>query len=117
MTSVRKSRVAIDHIYPVGRVIKDLELQKQMKRHGIKGVNDKKNLTPACERCNRTKGMQIDGWVKKGIRGRHQYRIFFGKLIKITAITIIGYYLYMHWENVMLSYNLIRLYLAITFFS
>ncbi len=68
---IRKSDVTVDHLYPVGKVSADHKLQRRMKRMGIRGVNDSKNLVAACLKCNQQKGKNTGIWVLKGRIGRH----------------------------------------------
>lgn len=64
--------VTIDHLYPVGEVDKNINLQNKLKRIGANSVNDYQNLVPACKKCNNKKGTKMGLWIIKGEIGRHQ---------------------------------------------
>lgn len=63
--------VTVDHLYPIGKVSKNLKLQKKMNRLGIRSVNDVRNLVPACSSCNQKKGTRMGRWIMRGRFGRH----------------------------------------------
>lgn len=66
-------KVTVDHIYPVAKVSSSLKLQKKLKMMGYKSVNDCRNLTPACFKCNRRKSAKLNWWyVINGRLGQHQ---------------------------------------------
>lgn len=68
-----KKRVTVDHLYPVAKVSRDPELQKKLKRQGIRELNSEKNLVAACYRCNQAKAAQMGAWIRKGKLGRHAW--------------------------------------------
>lgn len=70
---IRKKNITIDHIYPVGRVRKSMSLQRKLKRRGIETVNDPRNLTPSCAKCNGHKAAKGGLWVMRGKLGQHQW--------------------------------------------
>ena len=86
---VGKRKITVDHLFPVGKVSRDIRLQKRIKRLGIRDVNSAKNLVPACNRCNQEKGTKMGMWVLKGYIGRHQKLWFLRWLIRILVITAI----------------------------
>lgn len=67
-----KEKMTIDHIYPVHLASSDIKTRKRMKKAGLSGVNDIRNLVPACYGCNKRKGTRTGGWVIKGRIGRKQ---------------------------------------------
>ena len=68
---LKKDDLTVDHLWPVDAAKKDIRIQKRLKRHGYKSINDVKNLVPACMDCNMKKGRKISGWILKGQIGRH----------------------------------------------
>lgn len=68
-----KSKITVDHLYPIGLAKKDISFQKKLHKKGIYDINDVKNLVPACKKCNKRKGVKTGAWIIKGKIGRHQY--------------------------------------------
>ena len=56
----------VDHIIPVRLAQVSPRIRRLMKRWGYDGINDPKNLVPACRRCNRAKGMKAGWWMYRG---------------------------------------------------
>lgn len=67
-----RSKIEVDHLYPVDAVQKDPKLQTKLKLKGWDSVNDMRNLVPACKRCNRSKSNKLGWWIVKGTIGRHE---------------------------------------------
>ncbi len=65
------SKITVDHLYPIGKVRKDLRLQKRLSILGIDDINSEKNLVPACEKCNKKKGTKMGAWIINGMIGKH----------------------------------------------
>ena len=66
-------KVTVDHIYPVAKVNASTKLQRKLKRLGYENVNDYRNLTPACAKCNKKKGTKLNWWyIYRGRLGQHQ---------------------------------------------
>lgn len=86
-------KVTVDHIYPVAKVNSSLKLQKKLKTMGCKSVNDYRNLTPACFRCNRHKSAKLNWWyVINGWLGQHQNWMRIYKRVQ-SAVFFAGYLL------------------------
>lgn len=73
-------KITVDHIMPIAKVrnrkgffnnIKAGMYRKILKLFTIDNINDKKNLVPACKRCNSKKGAKAGLWLIKGLLGRH----------------------------------------------
>ena len=92
---VSKNKITVDHLYPIGRASKSLRLQRWLRFNGITDINDTRNLVPACERCNKSKGTHMGLWILKGILGRVQWLWYprwilrFGILIYLVQILIL----------------------------
>ncbi len=69
---MRKRDITVDHIYPINQVRASIKLQNYLKRHGIANVNDEKNLTPSCPRCNKQKSDKMGSWIIRGKIGKIQ---------------------------------------------
>lgn len=67
---IKGRTLTVDHLYPVARVSQSAPLRKKMKRQGINGLNDPKNLVPACWNCNKKKGTKMGLWIIRGKLGR-----------------------------------------------
>ncbi len=94
---VSKKRVTVDHLYPVAKVSRDLELQKKLRRQGIDDLNSEKNLVPACYRCNQAKGAQMGAWIRRGKIGRHAWVWavrWFCRLLLLAAVLYVCYQWY-----------------------
>ena len=87
---LKKERVTVDHLYPIGKVSESIRLQKKLLKKGIKNVNDIRNLVPACEPCNLKKGKQVGNWIRRGKYGRNKWlwvvRYFLRAAFVITGI-------------------------------
>ena len=90
-----RRRVTVDHLYPVAKVSRDLELQKRLKRQGIRDLNAVKNLVPACERCNQAKAAQMGKWIRKGKLGRHKWIWVVRWLLRVGLFLLFAVALYL----------------------
>lgn len=81
-----KKRVTVDHLYPVAKVSRDMELQKKLRRQGITDLNSEKNLVAACYRCNQEKAAQMGPWIRKGKLGRHAWVWVVRWILRIAAL-------------------------------
>lgn len=68
---VRKDKLTIDHLYPVGQIKRSAKLQKKLMKMGYESVNDPRNLVPSCDRCNHKKAAKMGIWIIKGKIGRY----------------------------------------------
>ena len=64
-------------------------MQKFLKKQHLSGINDPKNLVPACRRCNQEKGQKMDGWIRKGRIGRHQWIWLLRHALRITGLILL----------------------------
>lgn len=77
---IPKYDITIDHIYPVAKVNSTPKLQAKLRNMGYRDVNDYRNLTPACFKCNRRKSTKLNWWyITMGRLGQHQEYIMMGK--------------------------------------
>ena len=87
---LKKEKVTVDHLYPIGKVSESIRLQKKLLKKGIKNINDIRNLVPACEPCNLKKGKQVGNWIRRGKYGRNKWlwvvRYFLRAAFVITGI-------------------------------
>ena len=85
---MKKDRVTVDHLYPVGRAARDVRLQKKLERRGIRNINDPRNLVAACASCNLRKADRMGIWTVRGRLGRH--KVYWLVLLLVAALGI-GY--------------------------
>lgn len=84
-----RKRVTVDHLYPVARVSRDMELQKKLRRQGIADLNSEKNLVAACYRCNQAKAAQMGPWIWRGKLGRHAWVWVVRWILRIAVLVLI----------------------------
>lgn len=89
---IKKEKVEVDHLYPIGRVKYKRRLKRRLKRKGISNVNDQKNLVPSCKKCNRRKGRKMGMWVIRGKIGRVQKLWYLRHGIRITFLSMLLLY-------------------------
>ena len=69
---LKKDDVTVDHIYPVSKAASSIRIQEKLRRKGLTGINDIKNLTPACAVCNERKSAKTNmWWMIRGVIGRN----------------------------------------------
>lgn len=87
---VGSRNTTVDHLFPVARVSTSPSLQHLMRFLGIKSLNCKQNLVPACRKCNRKKGTKMGIWILRGYIGRIQWLWYFRWSIRIVfaAMTV-----------------------------
>ena len=94
---LKKDRVTVDHLYPVGKLSRDVKLQKKLEKKGIRNVNDPKNLVAACPSCNSRKANHMGLWVLRGKLGQNPL-IWMARYLFRAAIVAggvwAGWYLY-----------------------
>jgi hypothetical protein len=88
-----RENTTVDHLYPVGRVARDLTLQKKLARKGIQNINDTKNLVAACKRCNDRKKDAMGVWILKGKIGRYKWLWWVRYLVRTACLgfAIVGW--------------------------
>lgn len=90
---VKRSKVTIDHIYPVNEVAHNLKLQKKLTRIGYQDVNDVRNLVPACETCNKRKSAKMGSWIAKAKLFHNQYMRLFGDVVEVGILVFAVIYI------------------------
>lgn len=94
---LRRKNITVDHLYPIGKAGRDLNMQKKLRRLGITNINDVRNLVPACYACNQKKGTQTGSWIWKGQIGRHPgFWVFRWFLRILFTIALIGASIYLY---------------------
>ena len=91
---LKREKVSVDHLYPIGQASRDVRLQKKLSRQGIRNINDPKNLVAACQSCNARKANQMGLWILRGKLGRHPGFWLLLYLAGLAAIAGAGSYLY-----------------------
>ena len=91
---LKKDKVVVDHLYPVKNASKSVEYQKKLRRHGIRKINDNKNLVASCDKCNRKKGTKGGLWILRGKIGRHRAVWFIRYFIRLLIILFGAYSLW-----------------------
>lgn len=87
-----KNQLAIDHIIPVQKAKTSRFWQGILRLFFKDGVNDHRNLTTACKRCNSRKGAKTSFWVLRGMIGKS---FFFWVFLKLMAMVgILSFLLY-----------------------
>ena len=87
---LKKESYQVDHIYPVALINSNIKLQNKLIRKGYISVNDYRNLTPSCSKCNQKKGAKLSWlYVVKGKIGQHPYLARLINNTKIVAIIFI----------------------------
>lgn len=64
--------LTIDHLIPVDKAKKSFWVRFLLKRLHFTGVNDLRNLVPACSKCNREKSNLLGLWILRGILGKYK---------------------------------------------
>lgn len=102
---LKKSKVRVDHIIPVYLAGHSLRYRNMLTVRGIKTVNDPRNLTASCAKCNGRKSSYGGIWVIRGYFGQSWVRV----LLKEALFLIIGgialYYLYNFLSDLPLYFN------------
>lgn len=78
--------MTVDHIISVYKAQNEFSGKLLMKILRAKTVNDVKNLTPACEKCNRKKGRNIEGYLINGLTGRTYKGVVIRKTFKVVLV-------------------------------
>ena len=85
---MKKDKVTVDHLYPVGCASRDVKLQKRLERQDIRNINDPRNLVASCQPCNARKGDRMGLWILRGKLGRH--KAFWGLLVILAIAAIVA---------------------------
>ena len=89
-----RRKLTVDHLYPVAKAQRSLDLQKKLRRSGISNINDAQNLVPACMRCNQHKSANMGLWILKGKIGRHKWIWELRHALRISILITAAYYCY-----------------------
>lgn len=93
---LKKNKAQVDHIFSVHKSQSKLSTRMLMRLFGIVNVNSYKNLTAACEYCNKKKGAMGNGWIISGFLGKsiwfHRIKFVF-KLMLVVSLCYLVYYL------------------------
>lgn len=73
-TILNENSLTVDHIIPIDRTSKSRFLKWILRKFNIEDINDIKNLTPSCRRCNSRKGSKVGlSWIVRGLMGRYVF--------------------------------------------
>lgn len=89
-----KKNVRVDHIIPVYKAKNYNFYKKLLSFQGIKNVNDARNLTASCEKCNQKKSAYGGLWIIRGWFGKSWLRVLLKEFIFLILGSILLYYLY-----------------------
>ena len=95
---LKKSQVEVDHVIPVDKAANYNKYKRLLRLSGCKTINDVKNLSASCRKCNRRKSNKAGYWIIRGFLGRSFLywtikRTFIGLFYTIILI-IIGVSIY-----------------------
>lgn len=86
-----KNQLHIDHIFSVRSIQRSSFLKWLLTKMGIDDVNDPKNLTAACARCNERKGEKGGLWILRGYIGQHPgFWAVYWAIVIIVVILALG---------------------------
>ncbi len=91
---LRKNQVRVDHIIPVYRAKNYKLYKKLLLLRRIKNVNDVRNLTASCEKCNSRKSSNGGLWILRGWFGRSAFRVILKEIIFLIFGSILLYLIY-----------------------
>lgn len=85
---LKKDKMTVDHRIPVRKAETSWLYRKLLMRYP-RGVNDVRNLVPACEKCNKRKGSKTGIWLLRGYTG-----FVTGPLYRIMVIILVTFVVY-----------------------
>ena len=88
----RRRYITVDHLYPVGRASRSIQLQRKLRKMGIRNINSVRNLVPACKRCNSRKGKKMGLWIIRGRIGRHPGIWVMRHTMRLITVSILLYW-------------------------
>lgn len=91
---LKRRNVQVDHIIPVYKAKTNFFYRNLLSIRGIKNVNDIRNLTASCKKCNCKKSANGGLWIIKGIFGRSPVRVIVKELIYLIIGSVLLYFLY-----------------------
>lgn len=98
---LKKDDLEVDHIIAINRVKKSFFARIFMNLIGIKNVNEVKNLTASCHRCNRRKSDKQGLWVPLGFMGKSTTFWTIIHIIEVLLIIlVIVLILWFNWNNI-----------------
>lgn len=86
---LKKDRMTVDHRIPVRKAETSWLYRKLLDRYPY-GVNDVRNLVPACERCNKRKGSKTGIWLLLGYTG-----VVTGPLFRVAVTALAAFAVYL----------------------
>ena len=86
---LKQQEIYVDHIIPVALAQKSFFARTALKMAGCRGVNDIKNLAPACLRCNLKKSNHMGTWTFRGWAGKSKLYWILLWVLKTAAIFLI----------------------------
>ena len=91
---MRKNKVRVDHIIPVYLAGNSGKYRRLLALKGIRNVNDTKNLTASCVRCNGRKGSLGGLWVIRGYFGKSAFRVLLKEALYLIVGSVLLYAFY-----------------------
>ena len=88
-----KSKATVDHIIPIALANRSPRHKRMLTIRGIKTVNDVRNLTASCLKCNSRKGSNGGLWIVRGYFGKSWIRVMLKEIILLLIGGIALYYL------------------------
>lgn len=87
---VKKECITVDHIIPIHLSQRKKSIRLLMKIFNIKNINEYKNLTPSCKKCNSKKGSKISTkYIYEGQTGKFGSGITIRRIAKILTFAIL----------------------------
>ncbi len=99
-----KKKITIDHLIPVQKASNEKRYRLLINLLGYTGVNDPKNLAPACKKCNAKKKDKGGLWILRGWMGRSQWFWLILKPVVWTALILLAVKL---WPYGVMAYHFI----------
>ncbi len=90
---LRRNSVRVDHIISIYLAQHSEKHRRMLTAQGIKNVNDPKNLTPSCTKCNSIKSSKGGLWIPRGYFGRSWVRVLLSRIVLVLLILAIFYLL------------------------
>ncbi len=91
---LHRDRLVVDHIVPVHMARTSKKVKKRLARKGIKNVNDARNLTASCSKCNSRKSAKGGLWIVRGRFGRSWRRMLLWEFFWLIVGSVVLYYSY-----------------------
>lgn len=101
-----QDKMTVDHIVPIDKVQHMWRYRQLIRLINISDVNELKNLTPACERCNKKKGRKLKGYFISGLTGRTYRGVIVRRWVKFIFVLILLVGLYAAFCYVKANYKI-----------